>query len=220
MNRKQRQRFGSAIASTILCFAAVSVAAVEKAQAAVLTYNFQVEQGGPGGFFKLSDSSLSRIGDEEIAVSEGRLNGFTSAFSSKEYDNLAGEIVLFYQGEFRGLRARGSDSGRKEINIPAEVPGGPYYIKYEAGASWRMNTNGRSSAGMWTSYFSGSSATLVTLMSGQLLIIDRTIINDAKVSYTLVDTAAEPVPEPITIAGTGLALVGLSWLKHKKKMAA
>ena len=52
MNRKQRQRFGSAIASTILCFAAVSVAAVEKAQAAVLTYNFQVEQGGPGGFFK------------------------------------------------------------------------------------------------------------------------------------------------------------------------
>ncbi|MGB3263902.1 MAG: PEP-CTERM sorting domain-containing protein [Microcoleus sp.] len=34
-----------------------------------------------------------------------------------------------------------------------------------------------------------------------------------------VDTAAEPVPEPITAAGTALALAGLSWLKHKKKMA-
>ncbi|MBE9096275.1 PEP-CTERM sorting domain-containing protein [Tychonema sp. LEGE 07203] len=42
---------------------------------------------------------------------------------------------------------------------------------------------------------------------------------DRPVSYTLVDTAAEPVPEPITAAGTALALSGLSWLKHKKKMA-
>ncbi|MBE9185846.1 PEP-CTERM sorting domain-containing protein [Microcoleus sp. LEGE 07076] len=42
---------------------------------------------------------------------------------------------------------------------------------------------------------------------------------DRPVSYTLVDTAAEPVPEPITVAGTALALVGLSWLKQNKKMA-
>jgi hypothetical protein len=44
-------------------------------------------------------------------------------------------------------------------------------------------------------------------------------IQYTRVSYTLVDTAAEPVPEPITVAGTALALAGLSWLKHKQKMA-
>jgi hypothetical protein len=38
------------------------------------------------------------------------------------------------------------------------------------------------------------------------------------VSYTLVKT--ETVPEPLTAGGTALALAGLSWLKHKKKMAA
>jgi hypothetical protein len=37
MNQKQSQRLRSAIASTILSFAAVSVAGVDKAQAAVLT---------------------------------------------------------------------------------------------------------------------------------------------------------------------------------------
>jgi hypothetical protein len=40
------------------------------------------------------------------------------------------------------------------------------------------------------------------------------------VSYTLVKTEPSPVPEPLTAGGTALALAGLSWLKHKKKMAA
>jgi hypothetical protein len=35
-----------------------------------------------------------------------------------------------------------------------------------------------------------------------------------------VNTEAEPVPEPLTAGGTALALAGLTWLKHKKKMAA
>jgi hypothetical protein len=35
-----------------------------------------------------------------------------------------------------------------------------------------------------------------------------------------VDTEPEPVPEPLTAGGTALALAGLSWLKHKKKMPA
>jgi hypothetical protein len=55
-------------------------------------------------------------------------------------------------------------------------------------------------------------------------LTNRNFFNDISVSYTLVDTAAEPVPEPVpeplTAGGTALALAGLSWLKHKKKMAA
>jgi hypothetical protein len=35
-----------------------------------------------------------------------------------------------------------------------------------------------------------------------------------------VDTEAEAVPEPLTAGAAALALAGLSWLKHKKKMTA
>lgn len=227
MNQKQRQRVGSAIASTILSYAAVSLAVVDKAQAAVLTYNFAVG-GGPSSFFKFNNSSLRGIGNEEIAVSEGKLNNFTASFGGggyqlqgKEYYNLAGAIALFYQGEFRGLLASGNDSSTTEINTsyPGE-PGGPYYIKYQGSAFWSMATNGRSGAGIWKSYFSGYRQMIVTPPNDRQYIIDRTIINDREVSYSLVDTAPEPVPEPVTVAGTALALAGLSWLKHQKKMAA
>ncbi|MEG4235681.1 PEP-CTERM sorting domain-containing protein, partial [Microcoleus sp. Pol11C3] len=46
-----------------------------------------------------------------------------------------------------------------------------------------------------------------------------TIVSDTPVYYTLMNTEAEPVPEPLTAGGTALAFAGLSWLKHKKKMA-
>ena len=77
MSYKLRPRLGSAIASTILSLAALSVAGVDKAQAAVLSYNISTQ--GANGFFKVDDSPLTRIGSEQIAVSEGRLNTFLTA---------------------------------------------------------------------------------------------------------------------------------------------
>jgi hypothetical protein len=216
MNQKQSQRLRSAIASTILSFAAVSVAGVDKAQAAVLTYNFQVEQGGGSGFFKLSNSSLTGIGSERIAVGEGIFNTRIGV-SKNDYD-LAGAIALFNQGNFRGLQASGRDYATREIGVP-DALGGPYYIKFDGSASWYMGTEEASSLGTWTSYFWGYRETLISNREGYLGR-DRIIISSAEVSYTLVDTAAEPVPEPITAGGTALALAGLSWLKHKKKIAA
>ncbi|MCY7385394.1 MAG: PEP-CTERM sorting domain-containing protein [Microcoleus sp. CAN_BIN18] len=219
MNQKQRQRLGSAIVSTMLSFAALSLAAVDKAQAAVLTYNFQVEQGGGSGFFKLSNSSLTGIGSEQIAVGEGRFNTTITASASKNYYDLAGAIALFFQGDFRGLQTGYYEREIREIDLP-DVPGGPFYAKYDSRAFWSMATNGVSSNDRWTSYFSGYRETIVSDRNRVLAISDRRIINNAPVSYTLVDTEAEPVPEPITIAGTALALAGLSWLKHQKKIAA
>ena len=69
-------RLGSAIASTILSYAAVSLVGVDKAQAAVLTYNFtgRGEMNFGSGSFKVSDSSLTRTGLEQVAVSEGIFN--------------------------------------------------------------------------------------------------------------------------------------------------
>jgi hypothetical protein len=59
MSQKQMPRLGGAIASTILSvFSAVSLVGVDKAQAALLTYNFDV-WGGGGGFLKVDNSSLT-----------------------------------------------------------------------------------------------------------------------------------------------------------------
>ncbi|AFZ09033.1 PEP motif putative anchor domain protein [Oscillatoria nigro-viridis PCC 7112] len=57
-----------------------------------------------------------------------------------------------------------------------------------------------------------------------LLIVDTYIPYSrgwgySDVYYTLVNTEPEPVPEPLAAGGTALALAGLTWLKHKKKMA-
>src|SRR4028119_352606 len=113
MSQKLMPRLGSAIATTILSlFSAVSLVGVDKAQAAVLQYNFQAEYGG-SGFFKVDNSWLTGIDFEEIAVSEGRFNTFLTAtvtdrpypLKGKDYYNLAGAIALFYQGDLLGLQA-------------------------------------------------------------------------------------------------------------------
>ncbi|HEY9296595.1 MAG TPA: hypothetical protein VIQ31_09510, partial [Phormidium sp.] len=76
MNHKQMPRLGSAIASTILSlFWAVSLVGVDKAQAAVLTY--KIGDSSSLSFLKVDTSSLTGIGVEQIAVSEGRFYGYT-----------------------------------------------------------------------------------------------------------------------------------------------
>jgi hypothetical protein len=225
MNQKQKQRLG-AIASTILSCAVLSLAGTDKAQAAVLTYNFQVAGEG-SGFFKFSNSSLTGIESETLAVSEGRFNGFTAPSNSnwqqqgKEYYDLVGAKVVFLQGELIGLLASGNDFAIGEVDLP-DVPGGPFYVKYESSATWYTYSGGAIIDGIKrsSSSFHGSIGTVISNRKGFLARDGFRLINGARVSYTLVDTAAEPVPEPITFAGTALALVGLSWLKHKKKMAA
>jgi len=222
MSQKLMPRLGSAIATTILSLAAVSVAGVDQVQAAVLTYNFQAYPGESdfgSGFFKLSNSSLTGIGSERIAVSEGRFNTFATASQGKNYYDLAGALALFFQGEFGGLQASGRDGEIREIDLP-DVPGGPFYRKYDSRAYWEIFSNGAIGPGRWASYFSGYSETLISDRERVLAIDGRRIINGANVSYTLVNTEPEPVPEPLTAGGTALALAGLSWLKHKKKMAA
>jgi len=207
MSHKLLPRLGSAIASTILSYAAVSLVGVDKAQAAFLTYNFSSQ--GSSGFFKVDNSSLTGIDLENIAVSEGKL--YTFLTFSKDYYNLAGATALFYQGDFLGLQARGGESS---ISIIQPEPGGPY-TQYERVASWQMANNGP------FSLFWGDKYVTITFSSGGG-IVDRSggRVDYAPVSYSLVNTEPEPVPEPLTAGGTALALAGLSWLKHKKKMAA
>jgi len=206
-------RLGSAIASTILSlFSAVSLVGVDKAQAAVLHYDFTIENGFHvgDGFFKVDNSSLTGIGYESIAVSEGILN--MDFHLSNVYGGarlylrpLGGANAVFYQGELRGLEDSRSESSS--------------YQGSTITASWYFDIH--ESVGLW-SWFTGYYQQLpCNSDSGPLP--DLYCTRDwqaAEVYYTLVDTEPSPVPEPLTAGGTALALAGLSWLKHKKKMAA
>ena len=127
---------------------------------------------------------------------------------AKEYYDLAGARVEFYQGEFYGLNTFGSDG------VTLEYGDGPDEYQEQHGTSWSISP-----------YVTGPTPSVSTI-SGywQVLYfpsldVDRRFFNE-EVSYTLVNTEPEPVPEPLTAGGTALALGGLSWLKHKKKMAA
>jgi hypothetical protein len=202
-------------------FSGVLLVGVDKAQAATLTYNLQVGGSKGKNFFKVDNSSLTGIGEEYIRVSEGRLYGFT--VGGKEYDNLAGAGALFYQGDFIGLQVSRSDYATSEIIlIPPDEPGGPLYLKSTRNIYWSI-TNYRTGFSTWDpSVLNGYYEAYTTYNGGSTNLADRDFFKEISVSYTLVDTtaAAEPVPEPLTAGGTALGLAGLSWLKHKKKMAA
>jgi len=198
---------------------------VDKAQAAVLTYNFQVDEGGGSGFFKVDNSSVNPILFQLIPVSEGRLytplilDSF--GLGGPEYYNLAGATAIFYEGVFRGLQAGGSDTRTRELIVPPDQPGGPDYINFRGQASWSIDTyvqHYRGISFIGGTWLAGFKEVYITPMNS-MPYVDRQTINSAGVVFTLVDTAAEPVPEPIAVGGTALALAGLTWLKHKKKMA-
>ena len=218
MSHKLRPRLGSAIASTILSlFSAVSLVGVDKAQAAVLTYNID---SNSLNFFKVNDSSLTGIGYEEIAVSEGRLYDFTlDGPGAREYYDLVGATALFAEGDFVGLHARGGDILTQEYISTPDEPGPPFYWVEERLSFWEINYTG------CFAYreISGRSYNYQSYIDDGSLILEHYVLYHrfpswGEVSYTLVDT--EPVPEPLTAGGTALALAGLSWLKHKKKRAA
>jgi len=211
MSQKLMPRLGSAIASTILSYAALSLVGVDKAQAAVLTYNIDV--GGGGGasnnFLKVDTSLLTGLEQQYIAVSEGRFYG----------DNLAGAAALFTQGQFSGLQTSGGEDVITELIIPPGEPFGPLYIKWDRRRSWFITTYPAPFPRLGSvldSYYEE----YTTYNGGSPQRTNRNYSTNIPVYYTLVDTAPSPVPEPLTAGGTALALAGLSWLKHKKKMAA
>ena len=216
-------RLGSAIASTILSvFWAVSLVGVDKAQAAVLTYEFDAghrwQSTSGRSFLKVDNSSLTGIGVEEIAVSEGRFYGYTFP-TSREYEDLAGVRAFFYEGNFRGLNTGGGDQVITEVSYqdPGEPP---VWFILDMRISWFIETfpvpyldpsPGSAFFGYYEQY--------TTDRDGRTELTDRQFYN-GEFSYTLVNTEPSPVPEPLTAGGTALALAGLSWLKHKKKTAA
>jgi len=223
MSYKYMPRLGSAIATTILSvFSGVLLVGVDKAEAALLTYTFDAGSrwdSTPGrSFLKVDTSSLTGIGVEQIAVSEGRFYGYTFR-GSKEYQDLAGVRAFFYEGNFRGLNTSGGDQVITEVSYqdPGEPP---VSFILDMRISWFIETFPVPYLDPSpSSTFFGYYEQYTTYGDGTTDRTDRQFYN-SEFSYTLVDTEPSPVPEPLTSGGTALALAGLSWLKHKKKMAA
>jgi len=228
MSYKLRPRLGSAIASTILSlFSGVLLVGVDKAQAAVLTLNLEIDYGVGRGFLKVSNSSLTEIGFggfQVTSVAEGRMYGFTfrELGSEKEYDDLAGATAIFLEGEFFGVQASGGDYAIRDYIIPPDEPYGPQFFRREGSANWSISGTSAS----WSTELVRRQVNYQSYIEDGSIITElyereyRYIAPNAQVSYTLVNTEPEPVPEPLTAGGTALALAGLSWLKHKKKKAA
>jgi hypothetical protein len=204
MSHKLRPRLGSAIATTILSvFSAVSLVGVDKAQAVRLTYSIN---DSDLSFFKVDTSSLTRIGVEEVPVLEGRFYEYTLPGGKEFYDLVGISRALFFQGEFRGLSSGG---GNDRV---IAFYGSDY--KVDSSISWYIS-NYPTGINTWESRLDGHFQEFTNDFRTQL-----SIYREIPVSFNLVKTEAEPVPEPLTAGGTALALAGLSWLKHKKKIAA
>ena len=202
MSQKLLPRLGSAIATTILSYAAVSLVGVDQAQAVTLTYSIY---DSDLSFFKVNTSSLTGIGVEEVPVIEGRFYRYTLPGGKEFYDLVGISSALFFQGEFRALSSGGGND--QVIRF--------YPEKVDSSISWSISAY-PTGPNTWRSRLDGYSQRILN----DRVIDFRRFYTDIPVSFTLVNTEAEPVPEPLTAGGTALALAGLSWLKHKKKMAA
>ena len=203
MSYKHMPRLGSAIATTILSYAAVSLVGVDQAQAVRLTYSIY---DSDLSFFKVDTSSLTGIGVEEVPVLDGRFYGYTLRGGKEFYDLVGISRALFFQGEFRGLSSGGGND--RVITFY----GSDY--KVDSSISWYIS-NYPTGPNTWESRLDGHFQEYTNNFRSRL-----SIYRAIPVSFTLVNTEAEPVPEPLTAGGTALALAGLSWLKHKKKIAA
>jgi hypothetical protein len=221
MTNKTAQKLVSAVLGTALSYAAISAVAASKVEAAVLTYNFSVS-GSFGGSFKVDSASLQQQENSAdpkhqfALISEGQFN-FVDPFTNPKPYSLAGNKVLFYDGKIGALLASGADR-----IVEAGDPRGDV-ISFDRGVSWEFvgYTHGYSPSLYATSVATLIHEILITPRSGRQLIERRIFQINQDVSYTLVNETnvdgAEPVPEPITMAGTALAIAGCVAFKKGRK---
>jgi hypothetical protein len=215
---KNTLKIVATLVGTAIGYGAIATAYMPLAKAAVLTYNFGSDYGR--GFVQFSNSGITGIDVEEVTVSEGKLTtifDFNADLVNPRSHDIAGAKAVFDRGEFRGLKARGSDIFTKVFDISEEGFG--EYDRREETIGWYFDTY-QSTSGQWTPILRTGMSGSYYRRDGQILLFD-TSVSDASddAIYTLIDTAAEPVPEPMTVAGTAFALASLAGLKHIKKTA-
>jgi hypothetical protein len=230
MNNQILNKILGIISTTALAIATGLVAEIPKAQAAVLTYNFTANTtgwttGNYSGYFKFDNSPLTGIGEEILGISEAVFN-FVDAENKPYIYNFASSSKVSFGGRDIFL------SGSSAIDIAVYLLDGELL-----GLSFgRFALSSISSAPRFINeglrQFTTSDVLYMTIdpytdvIDGYLRVrLNRLASEDRRyqgtVTYTgpvraVGEIAAEPVPEPITLAGTALALAGCATLKHKK----
>ncbi|MCU0546215.1 MAG: PEP-CTERM sorting domain-containing protein [Oscillatoriaceae cyanobacterium Prado104] len=241
MNNKTLNKFRGIIGSSIIAIATGLIAEIPKAQAAVLTYNFTANTTGwttgtYSGYFKFDNSSLTGIGEEIVPISEGVFN-FVDAENKPDSYNLQSS-----KSTFEGRVSFGASPGLEGVEIAAYLLDGDFLgLSFGRPTNSAFYTTSLINAFSHRYERRYGDLILVDYLSDSLyLTIDPytdTIygrLNEqpnhfatvnrpyqGTVTYTgparaVGDIPAEPVPEPMTVAGTALAFAGLAGLKRKK----
>ncbi|HLO49768.1 MAG TPA: hypothetical protein VK211_15235, partial [Kamptonema sp.] len=132
MRKKTWNKFAGVIAGT--AFSCCVLAAIEspKAEAAVLTYNFNVESFSGSGSFSFDDSSITGIDYEDATI----LNG-TFDLLGRQY-SLAGKIARLYEGKLVGING---SVGYDYHNVYSDEELGLTFT-VDSHATWSFANNG------------------------------------------------------------------------------
>jgi hypothetical protein len=239
MNNQILNKILGIISTTALGIATGLVAEIPKAQAAVLTYNFTANTtgwttGNYSGYFKFDNSPLTGIGEEIVPISEGIFN-FVDAENKPDSYLLSSKKSIF---EDR-VSFQSTGAGLGGVEIAAYVLDGDFLglsfgkeSIYSTSLinSFRHRYERRYGDLILVDYLSDSLYLKIDPYTDAIYGRLNESVNhfatvnrpyQGTVTYTgpvraVGEIAAEPVPEPITLAGTALALAGCATLKHKK----
>ncbi len=220
------------IGSSIIAFATGLAAETPKAQAAVLTYNFTANTTGwttgtYTGYFKFDNSSLTGIGEEIVGISEGVFN-FVGADGQPSSYGLRSPISRKFNNRNTFL----GEGIMSSVDIEAYILNGDF-LGLSVGRFGLSSVSGVSrfiDEGL--RQFTTSDVLYMTFnpytdVIDGYLSVPRNRLFSEKIPYQGTVTysgpvrpfgeiVAEPVPEPMTVAGTALALAGFAALKRQK----
>ncbi|MGL5063370.1 MAG: PEP-CTERM sorting domain-containing protein [Microcoleus sp.] len=237
------------IGGTIFSIGTGLAVATPKAEAAVLTYNFQAtttgwNAGTYDGYFKIDNSSLTGIGEEAIPISEGVFNFLASDGTPMSYSlrSLGSQMPFRGTSPIPGVDPPGV-TGMSAVDIAAFMLDGNFLglsigrlgapsLYVSSISSNRVLIDEGMRLGVRYTYYMAQILHLTVnpysdVIEGYLSVPrHRLLLNEIRpyqgtVTYSgptrvVGDIAVEPVPEPMTVAGTTLALAGFAAFKRKK----
>ncbi|MGL5063369.1 MAG: PEP-CTERM sorting domain-containing protein [Microcoleus sp.] len=232
MNNQILNKILGAIGTIALAIVAGLAAETPKAQAAVLSYNFTTDTTGwttgtYSGFFKFDNSSLTGIGEEVVGISEAVFNFVDAENKPRTYNFGSSSKVSFgINNVYRDIFITSSAIDIAVYLLDGELLGlsfGRFALSSISGAPRFIDEGLRQFTTSDVLYMTIDPYTDVIdgylrMPLNRLASID--LPYQGTVNYTgpdrAVDVPCATVPEPMTVAGTALALASCAAFKRKK----
>jgi hypothetical protein len=233
MNNQILNKILGTIGTAALAIAAGLVTEIPQAQAAVLTYNFTANTtgwttGNYSGFFKFDNSSVTGIGEEVVGISEAVFNFVDAENKPRTYNfGSSSKVSWSINNVPRDIFLTSSFIDLAVYLLDGELLGlsfGRFALSSISAAPRFIDEGLRQFTSSDVLYLTIDPYTDV--IDGYLRMpLNRLASRDlpyrGTVTYTgpvraLGDIPAQPIPEPMTVAGTALALASFAALKRKK----